>query len=180
MEDDALGRAFVRGDQAAFAEAYRRWAPLMHTLAVRALRNTADAEDVTQQIFVSAWRSRDSFDVTRSLPGWLTGISRNAITDKFRQREREQLTDSAAADEFSRETFSEGATAVLAERLTISEEMARLGEPQGTIVKLAFYGDLTHDEIAQRIGIPLGTVESHIRRSLVRLRDRLEVDSGTR
>ncbi len=180
MDDDALGRAFAHGDQAAFAEAYRRWSPLMHSLAVRALRNSSDAEDVTQQVFVSAWRARERFDSARSLPGWLTGITRNAITDKFRQREREQLTDSAAADEFSRETFSEGATATLAERLTIKDAMARLGEPQGTIVKLAFYDDLTHDEISQRIGIPLGTVKSHIRRSLVRLRDRLEVDSGTR
>ena len=180
MDDDAVGRAFGRGDQEAFAEAYRRWSPLMHSLAVRALRNTPDAEDVTQKIFISAWRARAQFNPDRPLPGWLTGIARNAIADGQRLNQRTSLVEDVATEDLASEGVDDRDIVNTAERLTIADEMSRLGEPQRTIIELSFYGELTHDEISQRIGVPLGTVKSHIRRSLLRLRNRLEVDSGTR
>ena len=174
-DEDAVARAFVAGDEEALAEAYHRWSSLIHTLALRALGGHADAEDVTQQVFVNAWRGRSGFDPVRgSLPGWLVGITRNAVADALSPRARGQ-PDAAAAPATATVSIPPE-TAMLAERLVVADEMARLGEPQRTILALAFWEELTHPEISERLGLPLGTVKSHIRRSLLRLRDRLEVD----
>ena len=177
--DEDLGRRFRAGDEAALAVAYRRWGPLVHSLAQRSLRDSHDAEDVTQQVFVAAWRGRAGYDPARSpLGAWLTGITRNAIADTHALRARDQRNNLAVASTADREAEPE--TAGIADRLTIAAELDRLGEPQRTILALAFYDDLTHDQISERLDLPLGTVKSHIRRSLTRLRDRLEVTGAAR
>ena len=173
-DDDAVGRAFAAGDEVALGEAYRRWSTFVHTLAVRSLGSQADAEDVTQQVFVNAWRGRHGYDPARSLAGWLTGITKNAIADAHERRARTVRDQRAVAA--VTEPAPEPETAGIADRIALVDEMSRLGEPQHTILALAFWGDLTHGQIADRLGLPLGTVKSHIRRSLLRLRDRLEVE----
>lgn len=178
-DDAEVARAFSAGDEAGLAEAFRRWSGLVHTLALRSLRDETDAQDVTQQVFVNAWRGRHGYDAGRAvLAAWLTGIARNAITDVHARRARQRRDELAAVATV--ETQPEPEQAGLAERLTVADELARLGEPQRTVVALAFYDDLTHDQISERLGMPLGTVKSHIRRSLARLRDRLEVDHAAR
>lgn len=178
-DDDALARAFGAGDELALAEAYRRWAPFVHTLALRALGSAADAEDVTQQVYVSAWRGRAGYRPDRGpLPAWITGITRNAVADALGRRQRDARGLSAVASRVDREPETD--VARVADRVLVVDELDRLGEPQRTILALAFYDDLTHDQIARRLELPLGTVKSHIRRSLMRLRDRLEVEGAPR
>lgn len=177
MEEE-LAHAFRRGETAAVRQVYDRWSPLIYTLAIRSLGDPTDAEDLTQHVFVEAWRTRDRFDPARgALPAWLVGITRHAIADALTRRTRQrdgviavaaQVTDTPVPD-----AADEAVRSVL-----VADAIASLGEPQGTIVSLAFYEDLTHHQIAQLTGLPLGTVKSHIRRSLLRLRERWEVSDA--
>jgi RNA polymerase sigma factor (sigma-70 family) len=175
--DADVADLFGAGDERALAWAYERWAPLVHGLAVRALGSTADAEDVTQQVFVSAWTGRDGYrPEAGSLQGWLVGITRHRIADAFARRQREQRVVAAAGA--GRRVEGAPADPHAEDRVVLLDELARIPDPQRAIVELAFFHDLTHEQIADRTGLPLGTVKSHIRRTLARLRARLEVDGA--
>jgi RNA polymerase sigma-70 factor (ECF subfamily) len=180
--DTGLDQAFAGGDERTLAEVYRRLSPLVYTLALRALGERAAADDVTQEVFIRAWKSRTSYQPEAArLPAWLIGITRNAISDALSVRSRQRHQEQAAIHLVADPTSGPDAGDVeeIADRLTLDEELEHLGDPQRTIMRLAFYEDLTHDQISSRLNLPLGTVKSHIRRSLTRLRTRLEVEHGT-
>lgn len=174
-DDDRIAREFAAGDDRALEDAYRRWSALVYTLAVRSLGDVSDAEDVTQKTFVAAWVGRSGYDPSRArLSAWLVGIAKNKIADTHEARARirrlrEQLVSEADPHDWVSPPID------LAETLQMADEIARLEPDAQRVMRLAFYDDLTHQEIAARLGLPLGTVKSHIRRSLQRMRSRLEV-----
>ncbi|MCB5291628.1 RNA polymerase sigma factor [Arthrobacter sp. SO3] len=180
--DSGLNEFFAAGDETALAEAYRQFAPLVHTLALRSLRDNAAADDVTQEVFIRVWRSRSSFDPAKArLPAWIVGITRNVITDAqaASMRETRKVLAAVELSPDLEQAAGHASAEVLADRLLLDGELEKLGEPQGSILRLAFYDDLTHSQISQKLDLPLGTVKSHIRRSLSQLRSRLEVDRAT-
>jgi RNA polymerase sigma factor (sigma-70 family) len=180
-DDDEVARRFAAGDEQALAWAYERFAARVHGMAVRAFGAGPDAEDVTQQTFVSAWTGRAGYRPDDGLlPAWLCGICRHKIADTWARRDR-QRRETEAAISSVRAAPAGPATPVdtaVADRVLLLGELDRLGQPQREIIELAFFEDLTHTQIADRTGLPLGTVKSHIRRTLERLRDRLEVDGA--
>lgn len=176
MQDDAevddLGSAFRAGDERALAAAYKRWGSLVYTLALRSLGQVQDAEDVTQRVFIAAWRKHATFDPERAhLPAWLVGITRNQVADAFAARSK------AATVPMPEEGEGEPVAPAVepGDRVLVEDELSRLAPQAQQVVRLAFYDDLTHQQIGERLGLPLGTVKSHIRRSLERMRRRLEV-----
>jgi RNA polymerase sigma factor (sigma-70 family) len=181
-DDHEVGRLFAAGDEQALAWAYERWAGQVHGMAVRAFGPGPDAEDITQQTFVSAWTGRRAYRPEQGpLPAWLVGVCRHKIADTWARRDRQRRETEAAAAE-ARATpagpVTPGVDTAVADRVLLLDELDRLGQPQKGIIELAFFEDLTHAQIADRTGLPLGTVKSHIRRTLERLRTRLEVDGA--
>ena len=171
--DAEIAAAFTRGDEGSFREVYNRWSPLVYSVARRSVRNDDDAADVTQAAFVAAWQGRQRFDPNSgSLPGWLLAITRNKIVDHYRASGRVPDPVDEVPDQEQHDHAVDGAV----DRVLLADEIERLGEPQRRILELCFYQDMTHAQVASLLDLPLGTVKSHIRRSLTRLRDRLEVD----
>jgi RNA polymerase sigma-70 factor (ECF subfamily) len=178
-DDDEVGRRFAAGEEQALAWAYERWAATVHGMAVRAFGAGPDAEDVTQQVFVSAWTGRAGWSAARGpLPAWLVGICRHRIADTWAARERTRRAAEAAAADAPTSPPGQAVDTAVTDRVLVLGELDRLEQPQRAIIEMAFFEDLTHTQIAARTGLPLGTVKSHIRRTLERLRDRLEVDGA--
>jgi RNA polymerase sigma-70 factor (ECF subfamily) len=177
VSDAEVGAAFAEGAEWALEEAYKRWGGLVHTVAGRAAGSSHDADDITQAVFVSAWRGRHRYSPDRAaLPAWLLGITKRRIADHWDSRSREQRRIEAAGHASETASQAEESVEQVADRVLIADELARLDQPQRQIMELAFFDDLTHPQIAERLAMPLGTVKSHIRRSLLKLRSRLEVD----
>ncbi|MEU5399133.1 sigma-70 family RNA polymerase sigma factor [Streptomyces sp. NPDC005963] len=174
-ECERLASGLLAGDERCFAAIYRRWGPLVHTLATRTLGDAREAEDVTQQVFLAAWRGRSGFRPERgTLGAWLVGIARRKTVDALAARSRRGELVTAAARSPARRTSHDGTSPDGAlDRVLIADELSRLPGPQREVLCLAFYEDLTQAQIAERTGIPLGTVKSHARRGLHRLRRRI-------
>lgn len=167
--DASIVESWVRGDADALERAYRRWGGLVHGLARRAVGPDA-ADDVTQQVFVSAWRGRATYAAEAGpLGAWLVGITRRRIVDHLRARPRhlEVAADPADLAAVDGPTWDDGDRDDL---LAVYQELERIGDPQRRIVLLAHVHGFTHTEIAETLELPLGTVKSHLTRTTARLR----------
>ncbi len=173
--DDHLVQGFLDGDEAAFAAIYRRWGALVHTMAWRALGDAHEAEDITQLVFVGAWRGRAGYRRDRGpLGAWLVGITRRKIADALAARtSRTRLIESAVRDAGGVRHGPAEADAVV-DRVLVLDALSRLSLHQQTVLSMIFYEGLTQAEIAVRTGMPLGTVKSHCRRGMHRLRSAIE------
>ncbi|MFG3343893.1 RNA polymerase sigma factor [Streptomyces sp. NPDC048018] len=172
--DASIARRLVQGDEGSLDAAYRRWGRLVHTLAARALGDPREAEDVTQQVFVAAWRGRANFRPDRgTLPAWLTGITRRKIADALTARTRRTELTAVLGAVLEHESRTSEEPEGILDRLVVTEELARLPRVQRDVLELAYFADLTQTQIADHTGMPLGTVKSHARRGLQRMRHNL-------
>ncbi|GHD83371.1 sigma-70 family RNA polymerase sigma factor [Streptomyces goshikiensis] len=172
--DAEIGAGLASGDERCLELAFRRWGRLVHGLASRTLGDPLEAEDVTQQVFLAAWRGRGSYRPDRGpVPAWLVGITRYKIADALSDRTRRLSLVVEAAAGPQPQAAADGELDRLLDRVVVADELERLSPAQRDVLALAYFADLTQQQIAQRTGMPLGTVKAHCRRGLLRMRVRL-------
>ena len=166
--DSMLVSAIRSGDEQAMAELYERYSSIVYSVALRVLGDTGAAEDILQEVFIQLWRSPDVFDATRgSLPGWLAVITRNRAIDSLRKRRPEaDITDVIV----SIEPDLAGAAQSTRALEKIRGALGGMPAPQRSALEMAFFDGLTHSEIAEKTGEPLGTIKTRIRAGLLTLR----------
>lgn len=176
--DVEVDQAFADGHECALRLAYDVHGTLVYNLCRRAV-GAEQAKDVTQEVFVSAWRGRRQFDPGKGpLAAWLVGITRRRIIDHLRSEGRHADRRSHSEVESEAETAARSTTLHdvdgVADRLVVVDALQSLPSRPRHVIELAYVHDLTHNDIVERTGIPLGTVKSDIRRGLAKIRDHLE------
>jgi RNA polymerase sigma-70 factor, ECF subfamily len=165
-------------DRSAFAKLFAHFAPRIKSYLVRNGTSPQSAEEIAQETMVAVWRKASYYDPSRAAAStWIFTIARNLRIDVAR-RERgnqDQLPD--PSDDISPPEPDALFTTKQHEQ-RIRNAMAQLSADQATVIRLAFYGDKAHAEVARELGIPLGTVKSRIRLALARLRSLMEKDGA--
>ena len=179
-QDASLLRRMADGDESALTALYDRWVERVHTVAFWILKDSDEAEDVVEETFWQAWRNAARYDGVRSSAStWLVMIARSRALDRLRaERRRSDWTASpATAGALLDEAAAREPDASAADRgehsAALSEAIGALPSEQRQALELAFFGGLSHSEIADRTAQPLGTVKTRIRLAMEKLRQRL-------
>ncbi len=176
VSDEELLKKIAGGDQDALLTLYDRYGRLVYSLAYRVLQDHQLAEEVTQDVFTRVWKAAATFDPKKSrFTTWLTSITRNRSIDILRRRRARGLTGAGEAElntaitradeRFSPEHHLRS--------LAVREALAELPPAQRKVLEMAYFGGLTQREIAEQLGIPLGTVKTRMRLGMMKLRDLL-------
>jgi RNA polymerase sigma-70 factor, ECF subfamily len=173
---EALLQACGRGDRGALRQLYALAAPQLFGLALRILRSRELAEDAVQDSFVIVWRHAYSFDPGRGAAmAWLASIVRNQCFDLLRRRRRESPLDDRLMQGWEDPAPNPAdLTALSRDAERLRRCLDELEESPRQSLLLAYYEGMTFEQVATRLGAPLGTVKSWIRRSLIRLKDCME------
>lgn len=161
------------GDHEALALLYDLTTPVLYPLVLRIVGQAGAAEEVLLDVYLEVWRKAESFDRERgSAMSWLVMLARSRAIDRLRSKVGERTRERPLpADDVLQGTANPEQEAVVGERRRmIVEALAQLADGQREAIELAFYEGLTHAEIAERLGQPLGTVKTRIRSGMMRLR----------
>jgi RNA polymerase sigma-70 factor (ECF subfamily) len=177
--DAQLLARIAGGDEAAFGSLYDRFSPGLFSFVLKMMHDEKEAEDVLQEGFAHIWRRASTYDPARSSPfTWAVMILRNKAIDRLRVRQRLERTVEKATVEFNHFPEADEAAAGEAERrdesTMVRSALTLIPAEQKQAVELAFFSGLTHEQIAEKLGTPLGTIKARIRRGLLKLRDCLK------
>lgn len=172
--DGELIQRAAAGDRGAFEDLYRRYARPVFGLALRRLGDRGRAEDAVQETFASIWRSASSYRPERG-PGapWLYAVARNAIVDRSRARAE---TPAEVPDEPSSEPGPPDRAEESWVQWRVHRALEELPEREREVIALAYWSGLSQSEVAEFLGVPLGTVKTRTRAALAHLADLLEED----
>ena len=168
-----------KADSTALEQLYDRHARYAMAVAYRIVGNREEAEEVVQDVFFKLWKSKLGYDPERGrFTTWLFGICRNRAIDSLRHRQRRPLLDSRiSSEDAAHPADSENLLSEKERRTRVQSALSKLPGPQRMAIELSFYRGMTHREIADEIGEPLGTVKSRIHGGMAKLRESL-VASG--
>jgi RNA polymerase sigma-70 factor (ECF subfamily) len=173
-EEQQLVSSFLVGDEEAIREVYQRFGRPVYTLGLRLLGSAEAAEELTQDVFLTAWRKAARFDATRGrLSTWLMAIAHNLAVDRLRQEHgatRPHLVFVEEMPDWEQEPGAGGAMQAVIDRDVAARAMESLSESERTLLSLAYFQGMTAREIAEADGIPLGTVKTRLRTALIKLR----------
>jgi RNA polymerase sigma factor (sigma-70 family) len=173
LSDEALIAVLARGDDGALAELYDRFGAVAYGLALRIVRDTALAEDVVQEAFLTVWRSAARFVAERGKARtWILTLVHRRAVDLVRREQFRRVEPLQNESEGGGRTAEDEAWLRL-ERARVQEALKRLSDQQREAIELAYYGGFTQSELADRLGEPLGTVKSRMFTGLSRLRELL-------
>ena len=188
MSQEAVDREMLaqsaKGDQRAFAALYDRLSGPLYSLAVKMLGDANEAQDALQDVFVQIWRRAASYDSSQSsVFSWAMLMTRSRVIDRLRARGRRlHVVASSIDDESSSVAIDASAAEDTTDTVDRNDEAMRLRSvleklptDQRQAIELAFFGALTHHEIADRLQQPLGTIKARIRRGLLKLRGRVAI-----
>jgi RNA polymerase sigma-70 factor (ECF subfamily) len=174
MDLDVLLRCVARGDPAALSRIYAQTVAQLYAIAWALLRSREDAEEIVCDVYVQVWQRASSYDATRgSVMAWLAVMTRHRALDRLRQRrpstslddcnnpEAMALHGESMSPEDILTTFQTGSR--------VRRALEQLPAQRRELLGLAFFRGLSHQEIADAVGLPLGTVKSHVRRALATL-----------
>ena len=189
-DDAAMMEAIASGDVDCFERLYDRHGAVVFATCLRILRDRAEAEEVLEEVFWELWARRDRYDATRSAPfSYLMTLARSRALDRLRFRRRREgvwLELHEADGNALATTSGEGANpfedaAAVQRRIAIDRALEGLPGPHRRAVEMNFFEGLSHREISERLGDPLGTVKTRIRQGLLALRKTLHsLDDGRR
>ncbi|WP_191283620.1 ECF RNA polymerase sigma factor SigK [Pseudolysinimonas yzui] len=177
---ESLLRAVADGDRAAFAELYDRISPRVMGLVTRLLRDRAQSEEVTQEVFLEIWQQATRFDANRgSGMAWVLTMTHRRAVDRIRASQKSHERDLRIGIRDMELDFDGVVETVeiRVENERVKRAMSRLTPVQREAVILAYYGGYSHSEMAEILAIPLGTVKTRLRDGMIRLRDELGVTS---
>ena len=176
LSDEALVALVARGDEDALAELYDRVSRIAYGLALRVLRDERHAEDAVQEAFLQVWRSAASFRADRAKAStWILTLVHRRAVDLVRREERRQtdpIQDDSAVGVAPEGT--EEAAWLRFERERVQAALRQLPDVQREALELAYYGGFSQSELAERLGVPLGTIKSRMFAGLARLRELLD------
>jgi RNA polymerase sigma-70 factor (ECF subfamily) len=156
------------GDQSALAELYDRYSSIVYAVALRVLGDTGAAEDVLQEVFLQLWRNPGAFDAARgNLGAWLAVIARNRAIDSLRKRRPETDIEDVVVS-VSPDLAGEADRSRAAEK--VRGVLGAMPGPQRSALEMAYFEGMSHSEIADKTGEPLGTIKTRIRTGLTTLR----------
>ncbi len=183
LSDEALVALLVRGDESALAELYDRVGGVAYRIAYRVLRDERLAEDAVQEGFLAVWRSAAAYRAERAKARtWIVTLVHRRAVDLVRREERRRAEplDLVARQEPSDPAGSAEDEAWLAfERDRVQQALRLLPDSQREAIELSYYGGYSQSELAERLGLPLGTIKSRMFAGLARLREVLDEAEGS-